>query len=169
MNPSVILRLPCLLIPSHLSLSFVLLISFSACSQQSLLSKAQELESSGSYAEARDAYEKYFAQLLEQNYKTPNPYFYQVIIGDLELKLGNPDLALERYQTAIEHDVNKGLLSDRIRLLADWWENAGEADRSLALFQQYRFLDPQSFDYELSQLHRRIVAREQNSTSDQLD
>lgn len=90
-----------------------------------------------------------------------NPYFYYLIIGDLELKQSNVDKALQSYDYAAAKGVDIGLVSDRYRLVANWLAARGEHTQAIDLLNKHRHLDELLFDIMRDRLAREMIALEE--------
>lgn len=107
----------------------------------------------------------------EQNKARPdweNPSFYLILIGDLELHRGNIDAALKNYLAADEAKVDAGLVCDRLRSAAKWYEDKGELAQAFALLNQHRTRDPLLFDPTLDRLAKRMTENEETVGKDVL-
>ncbi len=89
-----------------------------------------------------------------------NPYFYMLSIGDLQLRMGQPDQALTSFKTAEEHHVDASLISDRYRSIAIWYEEHGQFEKALSVLTGYRDRDSLLFDAMLDRIARRMTAQE---------
>lgn len=127
------------------------------------LMKAEELSRQGKYPEAISEYEQHMRHRLELK-KRPeweNPYFYLILIGDLELMQDKPEVALQRYQEAEQKGVDSNLISDRFRSLAHWHETRGRLEHAVSLLKERREKDPILIDAMLDRLSKQIVAKEE--------
>lgn len=144
----------------------LLIAGGAACSisQDTDLQLAEELSRQNKIDEAIAAYHRHMeARLAIQNRREwENPYFYLILIGDLELGRGNVDLALLSYQEAKDRGVYEGLISDRFRSVATWYEDRGQLDQAFAHLKKYRELDTLLFDAQLDRLAREIVRQEES-------
>lgn len=90
-----------------------------------------------------------------------NPWFYLILISDLQLKSGDPSAALQSLDQAKSKDVDASLVADRYRAIARWYEERGELEKSFDILKKYREIDPLLFDSILDRLGRKIVANEE--------
>jgi tetratricopeptide (TPR) repeat protein len=115
------------------------------------------------------AYSEYISHIesrldAENRKEDENPFFYFILIGDAFLEAGDYRQALVSYAIAHSRDVQTGLVSDRVYLVAKRYSDAQEFDKAWEILKKYRFLDPLSFDYRMSELHRQMVQFEQEQT-----
>lgn len=89
-----------------------------------------------------------------------NPWFYLLMIGDIELGRERPEPALLSYQEAFDKGVERGLVSDRFRLVATWYEQRGRLSEALDLLKQHREKDELLFDIMLDRISRELTRRE---------
>ena len=89
-----------------------------------------------------------------------NPYFYLLSIGDLQLRMGQPNEALASFKGAEEHHVEESLVSDRYRSVAIWYEEHGQLDKALEVLTKYRERDSLLFDSMLDRVARKMTAQE---------
>ncbi|MEZ4754584.1 MAG: hypothetical protein R3A13_09825 [Bdellovibrionota bacterium] len=153
-------------------LSIYLIISLVSCSNyypKNLrhLLQAENLTKHEKYDEAFSEYELHIKTRSQQPdlQQWENPYFYQLIIGDLQLKLKNPSAALKSYLKAEENGVSTILVNDRIRLVANWYESEKEYDKAINLLEKYRTRDSLMFDLMLDRLSKKIVSIQDKTSS----
>lgn len=127
--------------------------------------RADALKEQGKYEEAIKAYRAHLAQRIAQRGPEENPYFYLLLIGDCYIAMDQLQEAEESYREAHAQEVDKALVADRFRRLADWYENENELENAMALLQKYRHLDPLLFDLEIDRLHKAYVRRELQAES----
>ena len=127
---------------------------------------AEKLRTEKNYIEAIQEYEKHIAERLSDKGRPEeeNPSFYYIFIGDLQLELGKPDDALEAYMKAHEDNVMVEFIIDRVRRISSHYEEKDELDKSLHILNAYRDLDPLLFDWDINRIHRKLVAKEQESS-----
>lgn len=158
----------------RLSLLFFLLcaVSISACrvfaprSASETLSKAEEALRQNQYDRAIALYQQHMQRRLKQEDRAEweNPYFYELMIGDIELKADKPDQALKSYQRAQEKQIDLALISDRYRYLASWYESKGQRKLALEILSRYRSLDPLLFDAMADRIAKDLVHAEEAVT-----
>ena len=127
------------------------------------LMKAEEFSRQGKYPEAISEYELHMRHRLELK-KRPeweNPYFYLILMGDLELLQDKSEVALQRYEEAEAKGVDSNLISDRFRSLAHWHETRGRLEYAVSLLKKRREKDPILIDAMLDRLSKQIVAQEE--------
>lgn len=146
--------------------TFLLLVScqLSPSGYQNLR-KAEEFTRQERYDQAIESYRRHIEVRLEKEDRPEweNPYFYYLIIGDLELGQGHIAKALAAYELAQRKGVAKSLVSDRYRLVASWHESHGELNKAASIAEHYRELDPLLFDLMLDRLSKQIVLEENRS------
>ncbi len=151
-------------------LFFFLLLSLTSCrvffksyyphgSYSDDLKKAEEFTRQQNYKEAIESYKTHIAFRLAQEPRPSweNPYFYYLIIGDLYLKLEAPIRAIEAYEFAEEKQVEPGLISDRLRFVANWYAKDGQYEKAIELLSDYNDRDPILFDLTRDRLAREHV------------
>ena len=81
------------------------------------LRQAEELTRQERYDEAIVIYRAHMEERLaiEERQEWENPYFYLLLIGDVQLGRGEPAAALEIYQEAEQHKVEAGLKNFKSR------------------------------------------------------
>jgi predicted negative regulator of RcsB-dependent stress response len=100
-----------------------------------------------------------------------NPYFYLILIGDVQLKRGDPVAALTMYQEADtkllscedpeSKKFHETLLSDRYRALATWYSDHEQLEKALEILRQFRERDSLIFDAMLDRIARKLTEQEQ--------
>ena len=125
------------------------------------LDYAERLTREKKYPEAIEEYHRHIADRskLKDRPEWENPEFYQLIIGDLYLAQDDPQAALQAYELAHERGVAEGLVMDRYRLLASWYEKRGEFQKGADVIIKHRTKDPVLFDLMLDRLMREITAK----------
>lgn len=128
------------------------------------LRKAEEYSRQGDYDQAIDAYRRHIQERLEVQPRPEweNPYFYLVLIGDIELGRDRPAEALSAYQEAEKRGVDMYLIADRIRSLAGWYEKNDQLDAAIGLLNNYRDKDSLMIDAMLDRLSKELTRREDN-------
>lgn len=125
-----------------------------------LLSRAEEYSRQGKTEKAIEAYNDHIADRLDDK-KRPeweNPYFYELIIGDLYLREGKVAEALLSYERAENNKVDLVLVSDRYRYVASWHEKNGDIPAAMEVLKKYRERDSLLFDAMLDRLAKELVA-----------
>jgi tetratricopeptide (TPR) repeat protein len=135
-------------------------------SYASNLKQAEELTRQ---KEFKKAIEQYLAHVqkrleLETRPEWENPYFYYILIADLHLKLDQVPEALESLETAEKEGVEKGLLSDRFRYIANWLTEKKRHKEALEVLEKYRDRDPLLFDLSLDRIARELTKIEEEKT-----
>lgn len=155
------------LINKYLSILFlgICILGISGCwsfNRPSKLQKAEELSRQKRYADAIVAYHEHMNERLaiRNRPEWENPYFYLILIGDIELGTDKPEDALNSYLEADQKEVDKYLVSDRIRSVARWYEEKNEYDKALQVLIKHREKDPLLFDAMLDRINKAKTARE---------
>ena len=146
-------------------LTFFLLLS-AGCSALMSKNKAQiaeELTRQGKYSEAIELYNQHIQERLEVKDRPEweNPYFYLILIGDIQLGTGDVDLALQTFIEADKKGVDRYLISDRIRSIAKAYEEKNQLDKGISLLLEQRSRDPLLFDTMLDRLNKAKTLQEQ--------
>jgi hypothetical protein len=92
-----------------------------------------------------------------------NPYFYELLIGDIYLSQGDAVRALDSYESSEKHGVHLTLVSDRYRSVAAWHETNGELKEAITVLTTYRDRDPLLFDAALDRVARALTALEDSA------
>lgn len=126
------------------------------------LQKAEEFGRKRDYDKAIDAYHKHIDYRLsrEDRPEWENPYFYLLMIGDVQLAAMRPADALSSYQEAEKRGVDSGLVADRYRYLASWYEEHGQLQQAFEVLSLNRTKDQMLFDIMLDRISRKIVELE---------
>ncbi|MCB0325156.1 MAG: tetratricopeptide repeat protein [Bdellovibrionales bacterium] len=134
--------------------------SFSFGDAKSHAALAEELTAEHQYEAAIEEYRRHLNDRLTDEHRTAeeNPYFYELLIGDLYLRLERVDDAINAYESALREKVDTGLVGERLRRLGDWYEERGQYEQAIATLRKYRFLDPLTFDLEIDRLHKASLA-----------
>lgn len=124
--------------------------------------RAAQLREIGDYDGAINEYRLHIDARLKDPRREAeeNPYFYEILIGDLYLDKKNPDLALESYLSAQRHDVELPLISDRIRRVGNFYRLQGERKKALELLHRFRELDDFAFDADIDEISKELVQTE---------
>jgi KDO2-lipid IV(A) lauroyltransferase len=127
----------------------------------SLAKQAQLKAQEGNIDEAIELYQKHFRERLDNASREEweNPYFYQMIIGDLLLEQGKFDQALESYLEGFKNGVDLPLFLDRIRSLALKLEESGELEKALKLLSEYVNQDPTLINEALDRISKKLLKK----------
>ena len=150
-----------LLAPLLLASSATIVACFSSRTSD-LVRQAEELTSEQRYDEAIQVYHDHIHNRLStpDRPEWENPYFYLLMIGDIELLQGDITRALQDYEEAERQGVPRNLTSDRYRAVASWYEERQELEQSLFILRKYRDRDPLIFDAMLDRVARTLTERE---------
>lgn len=129
---------------------------------KSKLDKAEDLVQQEKYEEAITIYKEHMSERLSAKNRPDweNPYFYYLLIGDIELRRSNVNAAIEAYKTAQANDIPINLISDRMRYIATWYEEKGEYEEALAILKANRQLDPLLFDSMLDRISKDLILKQ---------
>ena len=143
-------------------LPFVLIALASCTPSSDSITYAEELSRKGNYASAILAYHEHIALRLKITDRPSweNPYFYLLVIGDLELKQGKTEEAFATYELAEKNGVDVLLVSDRYRYIATRFEEDGKLREALSVLTKYRDRDPMLFDLMLDRIAKKLTALE---------
>lgn len=124
------------------------------------LSRAESLSSQNKFDEAIDLYREHMSERIKVKDKPEweNPYFYLLLIGDLQLRKGDAEEAVVSYLEAEREKIDASLISDRLRAVAKSYEDKGELQKAIDFLREYRDRDPLLIDSVLDRLARKIVA-----------
>lgn len=89
-----------------------------------------------------------------------NPYFYLILIGDIQLGQGDPIAARQSYDDAEKAGVDVALISDRYRSLAVWYEKQNRLKEAVEILKSRRDKDPLIFDSILDRVLKALTAQE---------
>lgn len=128
------------------------------------LEKATELARSGDADAAIAEYNAHIEYRLQVHDRPEweNPWFYLLLIGDLELQKGDLDAALQAYEEAEQKGVDKDLVSDRFRQAGTSLAENGKPREAIEILKKYRDRDPLLIDAMCDRLARKIVGDEDN-------
>ncbi|RIL09400.1 MAG: hypothetical protein DCC75_06610 [Proteobacteria bacterium] len=131
----------------------------------SRLEKAEELSRQGKYDQAIEAYRQHLEDRLKVKDRPEweNPYFYLILIGDIELGQGKRAEALQNYEEADKRGVDVYLISDRIRSVAYSYEKDGKLAEALQLLEKHRAKDALLFDSMLDRIAKELVEVEESA------
>ena len=118
------------------------------------LENAERLMREAKYGEAIAEYRAHIQHRLsiKKRPEWENPYFYLLMIGDLQLNQNDQAAALQSYEEAEKQGVEKSLVSDRYRYVATWHEQHGRIREAMSILVQYRDRDTLLFDVILDRL-----------------
>ena len=138
-------------------------IDFFSYDSHSYLKEAEQYSRQQKYDEAISAYRKHMEErlLITERPEWENPYFYLILIGDIQLGQNKPEEALESYEDAEQRQVDQYLISDRIRSLASWYEKNDQLDEAVKVLLKHRDKDSFMFDSMLDRISKEIVKREE--------
>lgn len=124
--------------------------------------EAEKLKTEGKLREAIEQYEQHIAERRGADSKFPgeNPSFYYIMIGDLYLKLEEPERALDAYLKAYEDGVMPEFVVDRLRQVSAYYEGQQLYQQAIELLTKYRELDSLLFDWDIDRLHKKIIQKE---------
>lgn len=131
----------------------------------SKLSQAEELSRQGKYEQAIQAYQQHMQERLNYSGRPAweNPYFYWILIGDIQLGQGHVEEAIKSYQEADAQKVDAYLVSDRFRSVALWYEKQNQLAQALDFLSKYRSRDPILMDSMLDRLSKQLVQQEEQA------
>lgn len=123
------------------------------------LKQAEELLRQDKFDQAIEAYQEHMQERLSSKNRPDweNPYFYYLLIGDIELGRGQVSKALAAYEFASKNNIHSSLISDRYRFVASWYEARGEYDDAIDILKKHRDLDPLLFDAMLDRIAKHIT------------
>lgn len=156
---------------SYLVPLLTLLLILTSCNRLFVNPDALHLQAAEEFSRKKEydkAIEEYRAHIryrlaIKERPEWENPYFYLVLIGDLQLIESKADAALSTYLEAEQQGVDPNLISDRYRSLASWYEDRGSLEKAVSLLKSRRNKDPILIDAMLDRLSKSIVAREQSA------
>jgi tetratricopeptide (TPR) repeat protein len=124
--------------------------------------QAEELTQQGNYEEAISLYREHIQDRLAVTNRAEweNPYFYLLRIGDLHLRMEQPQAALDAYQEAEAHDIETGLISDRYRAVANWYIAHAQLQAAFDVLKKYRERDSLLFDAMLDRVGRALTKQD---------
>lgn len=139
----------------------LVIILFFACQNTTLsdVQQAMQLRQAGDKVKAIELYKAHIRERLKAKTLAPdeNPYFYEIIIGDIYLEQDNVSEALSAYKSAQEHKVESTLIVDRIKQVARWHEKNQAYDEAIELLKQNRNLDELGVDFEIDRIYRKTL------------
>ena len=124
--------------------------------------QAEELSRQGDYSSAIVLYREHMQERLslQSRPEWENPYFYLLLIGDVQLGQGQPEAALATYEEAEQMKVEPTLISDRYRAVGRWYQEHGQSQRALEVLSKYRDRDSLLFDAMLDRIAKELTAKE---------
>jgi KDO2-lipid IV(A) lauroyltransferase len=136
--------------------------SLSGClfsSQEPILAKAEQLRSEQNFEQAISLYQEHIEKRLRFHDREDweNPYFYELIIGDIYLEQGKLSEAHKAYISAKSHNVDHELFLDRIRQLASKYEERKDFQVALELLKPYANEDPILINSQLDRISKALV------------
>jgi len=136
-------------------------------SSPSHLERSEEFSRQGKYDDAIQAYRKHMEYRLgvAKRPEWENPYFYLILIGDIQLGQNKVDEAVKSYKEAEEAKVDQYLISDRYRGVARWYEDRGELARAIQFLGEHRAKDPLLIDAMLDRLAKELVRKEDQTAN----
>lgn len=136
-------------------------VLFSGFSESNLM-KADRKIKEAKYEEAVTLIKEHIESRLavENRAAWENPYFHYLQIGDIYLQLGDPVKATAAYELAEKNGVETGLVSDRYRFVANWFEKQGKLREAVEYLEKYRDRDDLLMNMMLDRLARDILAQE---------
>ncbi len=139
--------------------------TFSAGFGENHAQHADNLMKRGQYREAINEYQQHLNSRLADRTRAPdeNPHFYLVLIGDAYVKLNEPKAAKSAYEQALAHNVEREIISDRLRGLGRWYAERKAFDEAIQVLREHRELDAIMFDYEIDRTHKLWVDHEENT------
>lgn len=145
-----------------LSLTTVQLFGCFSSGESAALREAEELASEQKYDEAIAAYHEHIHERLEMTERPEweNPYFYLLMIGDIELSRGATQQALLDYEEAERQGISLSLVADRYRAVAAWYEERGALKEALEVLNKYHDRDSLIFDSMRDRIARELSRQE---------
>jgi hypothetical protein len=144
------------------SITTILLLSACVRYSSPTLEEAEQLSREGRYDEAISGYRRHMEErlALENRPEWENPYFYLLLIGDIELGRNDVAASLRSYEEAERHGVHQTLISDRYRSVARYHEERGELEAARKVLETYRTRDPLLFESMLDRIARKLTESE---------
>lgn len=138
----------CRTVTASVRLSILIIsVLFLGCQAQNHLLEAESFSEAGKFEDAIKSYELHIeARLKEDRKEWENPHFYQIRIAELYLKLNNSEEALRRIKLAEDKKVEKDLILDGIREVAEYFAVRNKVDEAIDLLDSYRSFDESYID-----------------------
>lgn len=122
--------------------------------------QAESFSEAGRYEDAIKEYERHISMRLEEKRQEwENPEFYQIRIASLYLKLNNVDEALKRIKLAEEKKVEKDLILDGVREIAEHLASHDKIDAAIDLLDSYRSIDETYVDGLVDKIGKSTLAK----------
>ena len=139
-----------------------LVVTGGCLSSRSKVEQAEELSRQGQYPAAIELYREHMNDRLAVGSRPEweNPYFYLLLIGDVQLGQGDPGAAISSYEEAERMKVEPSLISDRYRAVGRWYEEHNQLQKALDVLSKYRDRDPLLFDAMLDRIAKELTAQE---------
>jgi len=124
--------------------------------------RAERLSEEGRFEEAIETYHRHIQerQSVADRPDWENPHFYLLQIADLQLRMSQPDKALQTCREAEKAGVDPALVADRYRTIANWYEERGDMQAAFDILKRYRDRDPLLFEAMLDRVGRALTAAE---------
>jgi len=137
--------------------------TFHLAHSESDVKLAEKFAREGKIDEAINTYKRHTETRVKavNRPKWENPYFYYLIIGDLQLKKNLVIDAIASFKLAEKNNVEKSLIADRYRKAAEWYEQNTRLEEAVKLLENERELDSLLFDSMLDRLAKKITAKEE--------
>lgn len=131
-------------------------------SSSDLVTRAEVAMEQGRYDEALESYRAHRDERLAAADRPDweNPHFYTLLMGDVELRRGNPEAALKLYTQADQEHLSPSLIDDRYRAVATWHLQSEQFDKALEILKAHRARDPLLFDAMLDKVAKRMTKNE---------
>jgi tetratricopeptide (TPR) repeat protein len=133
-------------------------------SSSDLVAGAELAVEQGRYDEALESYRLHRDERLAvaDRPEWENPHFYTLLMGDVELRRGNPESALKLYTQADQEHLSSSLVTDRYRAVAAWYLESQRFDEALEILKRHRGRDPLLFDAMLDKVAKRMTKSEES-------
>ncbi len=144
----------------------ILLVICQSCavvdSSSDLVTQAEIAMEEGRYDDALESYRAHRDNRLEASDRPEweNPHFYTLLMGDVELRRGDPEAALRLYTKADQERISPSLIDDRYRAVAAWHLQNEQFDKALEVLKTHRGRDPLLFDAMLDKVAKRMTLKD---------